>query len=568
MATNNWSISYSDLSNTPASIPVYFNTIDNTTSLELVGQNAQGYGPAFNRNFLHLLENFASSTPPINPTTGQLWYDKSSSVFRYGQLKVHDGGTWGPTNGVWIQDQDPLITVGPNQRAPVLGEIWTETVGMQLKIFNGQSWALVGPATPANIDVQSGSFAEQIYAIDNSLHYVIKEYINGNIIAITAAESFTPTAAIPGFNILHPGINLSSILSGNSFNGISTAAASLVISGNNVPSGNFFRTDQDQIFNYNFTINNDSGIRIGSTLPTVHLSKNGTNVLLSNLIEGANIILSTTRNSLPDNVLIIDGTNRAVSILSTSTTPSATLDVTGSLKISSTATFMQSASVGGNVSINGNISVSGTSTFSASTFSASINSQSIVPITANVYNLGSSAKPFNAIYATSLNVNTSTIFSGTAALANRLTTATYFSIAGAICSAGPGVYFDGTQGSAGIVMNTVVTTSSIMLQTSTTTSLDTDYIAIANNTNLHKITKSDFLSSITPSLNPVGAIITFATASIPPGGWLLCNGASISVTTYANLFAVIGYRFGGSGSTCKVPNITDLATGIKYIIKY
>jgi microcystin-dependent protein len=35
-----------------------------------------------------------------------------------------------------------------------------------------------------------------------------------------------------------------------------------------------------------------------------------------------------------------------------------------------------------------------------------------------------------------------------------------------------------------------------------------------------------------------------------PNGWLLCNGAAVSRTTYADLFAVIGTTFGtGDGST-------------------
>ena len=41
-----------------------------------------------------------------------------------------------------------------------------------------------------------------------------------------------------------------------------------------------------------------------------------------------------------------------------------------------------------------------------------------------------------------------------------------------------------------------------------------------------------------------------------PDGWLLCNGASVSRTTYAKLFAAIGTRYGsGNGSTTfNLPN--------------
>lgn len=48
---------------------------------------------------------------------------------------------------------------------------------------------------------------------------------------------------------------------------------------------------------------------------------------------------------------------------------------------------------------------------------------------------------------------------------------------------------------------------------------------------------------------PVGSIVLWA-LDIPPTGWLSCNGATVSRTTYANLFAVWGVKYGvGDGST-------------------
>ncbi|GAB7080889.1 tail fiber protein [Megalodesulfovibrio paquesii] len=48
---------------------------------------------------------------------------------------------------------------------------------------------------------------------------------------------------------------------------------------------------------------------------------------------------------------------------------------------------------------------------------------------------------------------------------------------------------------------------------------------------------------------PVGAVLPFAMAAAPEG-WLRCNGAAISRTAYAALFAVIGATFGaGDGET-------------------
>jgi len=53
---------------------------------------------------------------------------------------------------------------------------------------------------------------------------------------------------------------------------------------------------------------------------------------------------------------------------------------------------------------------------------------------------------------------------------------------------------------------------------------------------------------------PTGSIITYAGSSAPTG-WLVCDGASLSTTTYAALFSTIGYSFGGSGGSFNLPDL-------------
>lgn len=56
-------------------------TINTTsTSLGLPGRNYAGYGQALDTNFVHQIENFASSTPPSNALRGQLWYNTNNST--------------------------------------------------------------------------------------------------------------------------------------------------------------------------------------------------------------------------------------------------------------------------------------------------------------------------------------------------------------------------------------------------------------------------------------------------------------------------------------------------------
>lgn len=57
------------------------------------------------------------------------------------------------------------------------------------------------------------------------------------------------------------------------------------------------------------------------------------------------------------------------------------------------------------------------------------------------------------------------------------------------------------------------------------------------------------LASLTVQLSPPGQVAVFA-RSTAPTGWLKANGAAVSRTTYAALFAAIGTTFGvGDGST-------------------
>ena len=55
---------------------------------------------------------------------------------------------------------------------------------------------------------------------------------------------------------------------------------------------------------------------------------------------------------------------------------------------------------------------------------------------------------------------------------------------------------------------------------------------------------------------PLGAILAYPSATAPSTAFMLCDGTSLSTTgTYAELFALIGYTYGGSGANFFLPNI-------------
>lgn len=63
--------------------------------------------------------------------------------------------------------------------------------------------------------------------------------------------------------------------------------------------------------------------------------------------------------------------------------------------------------------------------------------------------------------------------------------------------------------------------------------------------------------NVTLETVPPGTVTYYANTT-PPAGWLECNGASLSTSTYSKLHAAIGYRFGGSGGTFYLPDLRGL----------
>jgi microcystin-dependent protein len=75
-------------------------------------------------------------------------------------------------------------------------------------------------------------------------------------------------------------------------------------------------------------------------------------------------------------------------------------------------------------------------------------------------------------------------------------------------------------------------------------------------TNTTQVATTAFVSTAAAEIVtvPIGTVSWFA-GNAAPTGYLKANGASLSTTTYAALFAAIGYTFGGSGSSFNVPDL-------------
>jgi len=72
-----------------------------------------------------------------------------------------------------------------------------------------------------------------------------------------------------------------------------------------------------------------------------------------------------------------------------------------------------------------------------------------------------------------------------------------------------------------------------------------------------KLAVSGRIKDVTGYVAPVGTITMYG-GTTAPEGWLFCNGGSYSTSAYPDLFAAIGYNFGGSGASFNVPNFSGV----------
>ena len=193
-------------------------TINTTsTSLGLPGRNFAGYGQAVDENLVYLVENFARSTPPANPLTGQLWYNTNN-----GTLNVCPAsGTTNPS--LWVTLASTSSTGNTS-----FGNV-TVTGGLQASSINVTGAITANSATLSYLTVGANAAIANLTAT------------NANIGTLTATNITTGSTANSGtltgvWTIDGTGI-------ANGINGTSTwiTGGNLVVGGVGSPIG--IRTD-------------------------------------------------------------------------------------------------------------------------------------------------------------------------------------------------------------------------------------------------------------------------------------------------------------------------------------
>jgi microcystin-dependent protein len=565
-----YNVNYTDSENkTP--ITVFDNTSNTDTSLTFPGRNVTGYGQTIAENFLALLENFASPTPPVNPTEGQIWFNSDPAI---SSLLIWDGSDWKSASGVQKSPVEP-----PTDQAKV-GELWVDTVNQQLWVFSGTTWILVGPDFSTGL--KTGLKIEQIIDSDDVNRVVSIVYIEDKPIIIISKDSFTPKLIIPQFSIIRAGINIASpdsnipseteVYQGGflpKLYGSAISADGLKVGTSVIESGKFLRTDIVNVVENSFNIKSDSGLTLGVD-GTLNISTSTTASKIYNSSPGSVLDLQINSSGLPTTILRIINGKVGINNLS----PSESLDVGGNLKISgkliltdttaSTNINNGAIQVAGGIAVSKNIIVNDSLTINGISYQTDI-----LPQATDTYSLGTEVRRWGSIRTKTLIADTiqgvlDGSISGNAGTATSLQQQTTFSMTGDI--AAPSFQFNGISGGLSKVFNTSISPTFITSKQDIATlsapqksySLKDDYVLVyrPSVSGLLRATRETFVGDLGL---PVGAIIPYAGPNVP-FGFLLCDGAEILISQYIDLYQVVGTTYNGNtallaSNTFRLPDL-------------
>jgi len=274
-------------------------TINNDSSMTLVGKNYAGYGEFINDDIIRLLENGSDTTAPGDPLTGQLWWDQTTDT-----MKVYNGTTFKVISGATASATAPSSNVA--------GDLWYDSTNAQLNVYSGSAWILVGPAYTAGTGV-TGAIPATITDTNSISHVVVELYVEDAIVGIVSKDaSFDPQIAIPGFAAnVRPGITLATTISGvgQYFQGTASNANTI----GNVSAAGFLQTTGAQTMTGTLGILNDSGLSVGAD-QDFRASVTGSDVFLRNQTQDGNLVLQINDGGVTTTMITMYGANAMTTI--------------------------------------------------------------------------------------------------------------------------------------------------------------------------------------------------------------------------------------------------------------
>ena len=301
---------------------------DLTTDITLIGKNYSGFGESLNENFIKLLENFASTSRPLHPIRGQIWFDASEA-----KLKVYTGTGFVPVSSASISNSQP--------GQPGAGDLWFNNISKQLYFYDGVSFILLGPAY-SQAQGLSGFKVETILDSLNASRVVTYLYNNGILLGIFAKDTFTPKLNIEGFGgSIIPGFNAGT-LAGIKFNVTATNADRL----DNVIASLYARRDQANNFAEPLIITNNSGLNVGAGTEGAFNVAAG-NVRLYNTASNKNLSFAVQKGVVSETAINIVSPTREVKIyngfVDSLTTVGGNLTVVGDLVVQGNTTTINTS---------------------------------------------------------------------------------------------------------------------------------------------------------------------------------------------------------------------------------
>ena len=293
----------------------------NATDLVLIGKNVTGYGEYINENFVKILENFASTSEPNNPLTGQIWFDISEN-----RLKVYDGNTFRIGAGPIVQGTPPLD--------PQQGDFWIDNLEGRLYFYDGINRY---PASKAynNTQGESGFFVESIFDSNGNTKTITKLYSGSKLLGVFSNHpEFTPGQSLGSdfTGTIKPGFTPST-LDGFKFHARSASTDAIADPlGNLLTTDDLMLTDSPNTITETLTIQNEEPLVLGI---------NGDNIVSSTSTE---FNISTTRTSQDFKLYVrpigvgapaifVKASTSSIGIFNNNPDTAYAVDVTGNVKI-------------------------------------------------------------------------------------------------------------------------------------------------------------------------------------------------------------------------------------------